>query len=52
MDTDDLPDRVKEALEQARDYPEYQELRICRFLLMFSGEVDVLGDCLKNMASI
>ena len=45
-----MPERIKEALEQARDFPEYQELRVFRFLHMFSGERDVLGECLKEMA--
>ena len=51
MDAENLPERVREALQQARDYPEYQELRTCRFLHMFSGETDVLRSCLKEMAA-
>ena len=43
MEIEELPDRIKDPLMQARDFPEYQELRTFRFLHMFSGEVDVLG---------
>ena len=50
-DMEDLPDRVKEALQQARDFPEFQELRTFRFVHLFSGEEDVLGNCLKEMAA-
>ena len=45
-----MPERIAEALAQARDFPEYQELRVFRFLHMFSSEQDVLGECLKDMA--
>ena len=41
---DDLPDRISDALKAARDFPEYQELRKFRFLHMFSGKEDVLGN--------
>ena len=50
-DGDLLPERIREALQQARDFPEYQEVRVFRFLHMFSGERDVLGECLKEMAT-
>ena len=45
-----MPERIAEALAQARDFPEYQELRVFRFVHLFSGKDDVLGSCLKDMA--
>ena len=47
---EDLPERIREALRNARDFPEYQELRVFRFVHLFSGKDDVLGSCLKDMA--
>ena len=40
---EDLPERIREALRNARDFPEYQELRVFRFVHLFSGKGDVLG---------
>ena len=47
---EELPERIRDALNGAREFPEYQELRVFRFLHMVSGKEDVLGKCLKEMA--
>lgn len=45
-----LPARILGPLLNARDFAEYQKSRRLRFLHMFSGETDVLGDAIKEAA--
>ena len=38
-----VPKRVREALEKAKDFEEYRQLRVFKFLHMYSGPNDVLS---------
>eukprot|EP00435_Cladocopium_sp_Y103_P055845 s804_g18.t1 len=45
-----VPDRVKKALEKSSSFDEFRKNRPFRFLHMFSGEKDQLGESLKKEA--
>ena len=45
-----VPQRVRGALEKAKDFGQFKERRTFRFLHLFSGEKDVLGDAIKKEA--
>lgn len=45
-----LPERVKKALQESRNFDEFRKARPFRFLHMFSGEVDQLGASIKREA--
>ena len=43
-----IPKRVREALESAKDFEEYRQLRVFKFLHMYSGPNDVLSKEVEN----
>ena len=45
-----VPQRIREALEEAKDFGQFKERRTFRFLHLSSGEKDVLGDAIKKEA--
>lgn len=47
---DRTPERVKRALEGAKDFAEFRERRYFRFLHLFSGPKDILAESLKEEA--
>ena len=46
-----VPQHVREALDQAKDYGHYRDLRVMRFVHLFAGPHDVLGDALKKVCT-
>ena len=45
-----LPDRVRKALEKSRNFDEFRKSRPFRFLHLFSGERDQLGESVRKEA--
>eukprot|EP00438_Fugacium_kawagutii_P013595 Skav223056 [mRNA] locus=scaffold1069:377188:381031:+ [translate_table: standard] len=45
-----IPKRVKDALDQAKDFEDYRSKRIFAYLHAFSGGKDVLGDAIRKEA--
>ena len=46
-----IPARVKRALEEAKDFGHYSSLRTFRYLHLFAGEKDALGDAIAAEAT-
>ncbi len=46
-----VPQRIRKALEKAKDFGQFKERRTFRFLHLFSGEKDALGDACHQTGS-